>query len=161
MPRVRYFHLVDDRLERLAQQRVFDAWAARKPWDDTRGDHEVRLVEAVFDDADRLARVDFIRIAVRDGWITPETRSRAARAKMSDQDGPEAAYHLEGWPMTIRSQLAVALDSILMGVRQGAGGLLAMSEQLGVPVRDLLRRYAGTLNNLRNEPLTGIGWADR
>jgi len=96
MPRVRYFHLVDGRLEKVAQQRVFDAWGMRSLWDDTHGDHEDRFVEAVFDDADRLVRVDFLRFAVRDGWITPEARSRATRAKMSDQDGPEAAYHLDG-----------------------------------------------------------------
>jgi hypothetical protein len=148
MPRVRYFHLVDDRLERIAQQRVFDAWAARKPWDDTRGNHEDRLVEAVFDDADRLVRVDFIRIAVHDGWITTETRHRASGAKMFDQDGPDAAYHREGWPLSIWSQLAVALDSIITDVRFGAGGLLGMAEQLGMPVRDILRQYARTLNNL-------------
>jgi hypothetical protein len=148
MPRVRYFTLVDDRLERVTQQRVFDAWTGRKPWDDTHGDHEDRLVEAVFDDADRLVRVDFIRIAVRDGRITPEARSRAARAKMFDQDGPDAPYHREGWPSSIWSQLAVALDSIITEVRCGAGGLLGMSGQLGIPVRDLLRQFARTLNNL-------------
>ena len=148
MPRVRYFCLIDDCLEKVAQQRVFDAWAAHKPWDDTRGDHEDRLVEAVFDDADHLVRVDFIRIAVRDGWIMPETCSRGARAKMSDQDGPEAAYHFEGWPTSIRSQLTIALDSILTDVRFGAGGLISMSEQLDIPVPNLLRQYASVLNSL-------------
>ena len=148
MPRVRYFTLVDDRLERVAQQRVFDAWSGRKPWDDTHGNHEDRLVEAVFDDADRLVRVDFIRIAVRDGWITSDARHRAACAKVAGADSPEADYHLEGWPPTIWPQMAVALDSIITGVRCGAGGLVGMSEQLGLPVRHLLRQYASTLNNL-------------
>ena len=148
MPRVRYFQLADNRLERVSQQRVFDAWADRKPWDDTCRAQEVRLVEAVFDDADRLVRVDFLRIDMRDGWITPESRSHVARAKMSDQDGPAAAYHLGGWPANIRSQLAVALDSLLAGVRFGAGGVLAMSAQLGTPVRSILRQHAASINSL-------------
>jgi len=42
----------------------------------------------------------------------------------------------------------VALDSIIAGVRHGAGGVLAMSAQLGTPVRDLLRKYAGTITRL-------------
>jgi hypothetical protein len=61
------------------------ASGAPKPWDDTCGDHKDRLVEATFDDADRLVRVNFIRIAVHDGWITTEARA-------------EAQPREDGWP---------------------------------------------------------------
>ena len=102
----------------------------------------------MFDAADRLVRVDFIRITVHDGWITAEARNRATRAKMAGTDSPEAAYHRDGWPASIWSQLTIALDSILTDVRFGAGGLIGMSEQLDIPVPNLLRQYASVLNNL-------------
>ena len=150
MPRVRYFTLVDDRLERVAQQRVFDAWSGRKPWDDTHGNHEDRLVEAVFDDADRLVRVDFIRIAVRDSWITSDARHRAACAKSGWRGQPGgrlspgrlAADHLAA------NGCGLGLDHHGRAVRRR--WLVGMSEQLGLPVRHLLRQYASTLNNLWN-----------
>lgn len=165
MPKVRYLHLVDGRLEKVTQRRVFDAWEMRKRWADMRGDREDRLVEAVFDDVDRLVRVDFLRFTVRHGWITTESRSLAMRARMLDRDGPEAAYHLEGWPSDIRLQLMVALDSVVAGVRFGAGGMLALSEQLGTPVCQLLRQHARTINRLwADRPasrLTGSDWGGR
>ena len=136
------------KLEKVAQQRVFDAWAARKPWDDTHGDHEDRLVEAVFDDADRLVRVDFIRIAVHDGWITPEARDRATLRRWRHRTALRPPITARAGPMSIWSQLTIALDSILTNVRFGAGGLISMSEQLDIPVPNLLRQYASVLNSL-------------
>ena len=143
MPTVRYFVLVDDRLEKVSQQRVFDAWNGQ-PWDKSRGDREVRLLEAVFTDAGKLFRVDFVRLTTHDGRITQEARQRAARAKQSGAE-VDFAYHADGWPADWRQQIMVALDSPLTEVVFGLGGLLGVSLQLGIPVLDLLRQYGSAL----------------
>jgi hypothetical protein len=140
MPTVRYFQLVDGCLEKVTQKRVFNAWSGQ-PWDDSRGEGDLRLVEAVFTDAGRLYRVELVRLALFDGRITKAARDRAARQKLMDAE-PDLAYYAEDLPYDWREQLMVALDSCLEGVRVGTGGLLGVSEQMDIPVPDLLRRYA-------------------
>ncbi|QDT39081.1 hypothetical protein [Stratiformator vulcanicus] len=107
---------------------------------------ELRMVSALVDvDLDPVVCF-FMKLDVDGEEITDESRLDAYEAVTAKHahrnDHPAAQRQLEGWPSDWQTQLAVALDVPVAGLKRIAiGGPLLMSDLWGVPVSRVVEYF--------------------
>lgn len=148
--KVRFFCLdKDDRLQKVAQRHVEKAWWDERPWDDSTGRRLVRLVTIVLDGDHRPRGCFLLRLTLKEGRLTHEIRREILAAaqrgiehlgKRSKPTGnPQIEKQMEGWPATLKRQLAVALDVPIGQLpKPRFGGPLVTAAQLRISVKRAL-----------------------
>ncbi len=154
--KVRFFYVESDRVLRAAQSRMLAAWERRKPWDDSQGTRDLKVVTVVCDNALHPAHVYLLTLKLQDGWITDESRQDAVAFIVDDarwgggSKKHRAAWiatlktHVQGLPSDMGTQVAAALDvplCELMKAPLGVGGPLPVSLQMGTDVPRLLQYF--------------------
>jgi len=148
--KVRFFCLDNDnRLQKIAQRHVEKAWWDERPWDGSTGRGLVRLVTVVLDGDHRLRGCFLLRLTLKDGRLTHEVRREILAAgqsgmeyfrKRSKPTGyPRIEKQMEGWPATLKRQLAVALDVLIRQLPAPRfGGPLVTAAQLRISLKRAL-----------------------
>ena len=148
--KVRFFCLdEDDRLQKVAQRHVEKAWWDERPWDDSTGRGLVRLVTVVLDGDHRLRGCFLLRLTLKDGRLTHQVRREILATAQSGMEHlgkrskptghPLIEKQMEGWPATLKRQLAVALDVPIGQLpTPGFGGPLVTAARLRISVKRAL-----------------------
>jgi len=109
-------------------------------------DDELRLITVLSDDYLEPVYCYFVRLELKSGKITDESRIEAFEAMTARhrrrKGHPAARRQLEGWPTDWRPQLAVALDVPVAQLSKiGLGGPLLMSELWGLPLEKVIEYF--------------------
>lgn len=107
---------------------------------------ELRLISVLSDRHLQPVVCYFVRLKVRNGRITSESKVEAFEAMSQQQrrryDHPSARRQFAGWPPDWQRQLAVALDVPARQINKlGLGGPLLMSELWGVPLEKVIAYF--------------------
>lgn len=156
--RLRFFVVDDaDRLHAVAATRIEAVWNGSKTVDSlgVHASEDLPVLTALCDENLVPRLVFFLRLATRDGSVTPAARDLAYQAvtifiKDSDDDGGQEAFahQLQGWPHDWRRQLAVALDVPATALdRISVGGPLPVADLMGVGVKQSLRFFEHAFQN--------------
>jgi len=157
--KVRYFHLDEnDCLQKVAQRHLEAVWFDERPWDDSASAKPLRLISFLCDDDFRPLRGFVMRVQIREGRLTDDSRHDAIAAVQSampplpsifgpvqsSNELPLIDKQLEGWPEPndLFRQLAVALDVPIEQVPPlRFGGPLLTATLLRVTVKQALTYY--------------------
>ncbi len=72
--KVRFFHVDSDTVQQADQSRLLAAWQRRKPWNQSTGKHDLKLITVVCDDGLHPVHIYLLKLSLEDGWITRESR---------------------------------------------------------------------------------------
>jgi len=139
---------VEGQLRRVPTEAAEAVWEGRAGTDifSVALGEELRMVSALIDgDLDPVVCF-FMKLDVHGEEITDESRLdayEAVTAKHAQHENhPAAQRQLEGWPSDWQTQLAVALDVPVAGLKRIAiGGPLLMSDLWGVPVSRVVEYF--------------------
>lgn len=144
--RLHYFIVDDQRdLQRADAALVERIWSGRA----TAGElhclleEELRLITVLCDEQILPRICWFLRVTLREGAITDESRRWAyeavGRRLKRRYDHPSAQWQFHGWPGDWQRQVAVALDVPACQLRRvGVGGPLVMADLWGLPMEQVL-----------------------
>lgn len=147
--RLRYFVVDRDvQLRKVSQAAMEGTWSRNRSVRDLgcRVGQHLRIVTVLCDERLLPKACYLLRVAVREGVITEESRLQACEAileNLSDEKHhPEATFQMAGWPHDWRRQLAVVMDvPLAMLPAIGIGGPLLISSLLNLSVKASLRYF--------------------
>lgn len=150
--RLRYFVIdAQSQIRQVPQSTIEGIWRGAKTLADLNLEigAELRVITALCDSSLNPRVVFFLRLALDNGAITPQSRQLAyqtvASVISSEGEGNNRsafAYQIDGWPCDWQRQLAIALDTPAKSLTKIAiGGPLPVSDLMGVSVRESLRYF--------------------
>ena len=76
--KVRFFHVDSDTVQQADQSRLLAAWQRRKPWNQSTGKHDLKLITVVCDDGLHPVHIYLLKLSLEDGLdhqgVTPRER---------------------------------------------------------------------------------------
>jgi hypothetical protein len=154
--KLRFFFIESNTVQRAAQSRVLAAWERRKPWDQSTGTQDLKLITAVCDDNLHPVHVYLLKLSLEDGWISEQSRQNSVKLIIAQERWgggnkkqraawiAELRQHVQDMPPDWGNQLAAALDVPvyeLVNANHTVGGPLPVSLQMDISVQELLLYY--------------------
>jgi hypothetical protein len=152
------FFFVDpnNHVQQASQGRVLAAWKRRKPWDESTGTRDLRLITVVVDHNQHPVHVYMLKLGLEDSWITNVSRQESVKFIISNERWGGGTRRqrrawietlkefIQGMPADMGTQVAAALDVPvwqLLKAPLAVGGPLPVSLQMGISVKELLLYY--------------------